>query len=50
MPDESLPDVVERVRDVLVWQFLLLDVEGRPSGVLRREDLREVLNSRTRRG
>lgn len=50
LPDESLPDVVERVRDVLVWQFLLLDVEGRPSGVLRREDLREVLNSRPRRG
>ncbi len=47
--DSDSPDVVvERVRDVLAWQFLVVDAEGRPSGVLRREDVREVLNSRRR--
>lgn len=41
-------EVVERVQDVLAWQFLVIDEQGRPSGVLRREDLRSAL--RRRRG
>ncbi|MEU6131447.1 site-2 protease family protein [Saccharopolyspora sp. NPDC047091] len=41
-------DVLERVRTVLAWQFLVIDTEGRPCGVLRREDLRSALRSRAR--
>lgn len=54
-PDTILLDsdpsdaVLERVQTVLAWQFLVVDAEGRPSGVLRREDLRNALNS-ARRG
>ncbi|GAA3356912.1 site-2 protease family protein [Saccharopolyspora gregorii] len=40
--------VLERVRTVLAWQFLVIDTEGRPCGVLRREDLRSALRSRAR--
>ncbi|GAA0514462.1 peptidase M50 [Saccharopolyspora subtropica] len=44
--DGEPPDaVLERVRSVLAWQFLVLDEEGRPSGVLRREDLRAALRA-----
>jgi Zn-dependent protease len=45
--DSESPDaVLERVQTVLAWQFLVIDEEGRPSGVLRREDLRSALRSR----
>jgi Zn-dependent protease len=45
--DSETPDeVLERVQSVLAWQFLVVDAEGRPSGVLRREDLRAALRSR----
>lgn len=45
--DSEAPEaILERVRDVLAWQFLVVDAEGRPSGVLRREDVRDALNSR----
>ncbi|MBE9373531.1 site-2 protease family protein [Saccharopolyspora sp. HNM0983] len=45
--DTDPPDeVVERVQDVLAWQFLVIDQQGRPSGVLRREDLRSALRAR----
>ena len=36
-------EVLERVRTTAAWQFLVVDAEGRPTGVLRREDLREAL-------
>jgi Zn-dependent protease len=38
-------DIVERVLDTAAWQFLVVDQEGRPAGVLRREDLRAALDS-----
>ncbi|MBB5152628.1 site-2 protease family protein [Saccharopolyspora phatthalungensis] len=45
--DSETPDaILERVQSVLAWQFLVIDGEGRPSGVLRREDLRGALRSR----
>ncbi|GAA2359329.1 site-2 protease family protein [Saccharopolyspora halophila] len=43
---ESPEAIIERVQSVLAWQFLVIDEEGRPSGVLRREDLRAALRSR----
>ncbi|MEV6231584.1 site-2 protease family protein [Saccharopolyspora shandongensis] len=47
--DSETPDaILERVQSVLAWQFLVVDGEGRPSGVLRREDLRNALRSRRR--
>jgi hypothetical protein len=43
--DGEDPDtVLERVQTVLAWQFLVVDADGRPSGVLRREDVRHALN------
>jgi hypothetical protein len=51
-PDTILLDsepheaILERVQTVLAWQFLVIDEEGRPSGVLRREDLRAALRAR----
>lgn len=40
------PEVVfERVRTVPSWQFLVVDADGRPCGVLRREDLRIALRT-----
>jgi Zn-dependent protease len=50
-PDTILLDgepadaVLERVRAAAAWQFLVVDAEGRPSGVLRREDLHAALRS-----
>jgi Zn-dependent protease len=41
-------DIVERVRETPAWQFLVVDDEGRPAGVLRRDDLRAALARRTR--
>ncbi|WP_338595688.1 site-2 protease family protein [Saccharopolyspora sp. SCSIO 74807] len=46
---ESGEAVLERVRTVRAWQFLVIDSEGRPCGVLRREDVRNALNARRRR-
>lgn len=49
--DSESPDaVLDRIRDVLAWQFLVVDEEGRPTGVLRREDVRTALSSRSQRG
>lgn len=45
---ESEPgdEIVERVRETAAWQFLVVDDDGRPTGVLRREDLRAALTAR----
>ncbi|MDS0136971.1 MULTISPECIES: site-2 protease family protein [unclassified Amycolatopsis] len=48
LASEPGEDVVERVRETAAWQFLVVDDEGRPAGVLRRDDLRAALNRRTR--
>ncbi|UJW36779.1 site-2 protease family protein [Saccharothrix sp. AJ9571] len=39
-------DIAERVRETAAWQFLVVDDEGRPAGVLRREDLRAAMSGR----
>ncbi|KAA9154489.1 site-2 protease family protein [Amycolatopsis acidicola] len=46
LSSESGEDVAERVRETPAWQFLVVDDEGRPAGVLRREDLRAALGRR----
>jgi Zn-dependent protease len=43
---ESGEDIIDRVRDTASWQFLVVDDEGKPAGVLRREDLRSALAAR----
>jgi hypothetical protein len=43
---ESGEDIVERVRETAAWQFLVVDDEGNPTGVLRREDLSAALLAR----
>ena len=48
LASEPGEDVVERVRETPAWQFLVVDDEGRPAGVLRRDDLRAALNRRAR--
>ncbi|MFI6094189.1 site-2 protease family protein [Lentzea sp. NPDC051213] len=41
--DEPGEEIVERVQHTAAWQFLVVDMEGRPAGVLRREDLRAAI-------
>ncbi|MCS7484559.1 site-2 protease family protein [Umezawaea endophytica] len=46
LADEPGEEIVERVQGTAAWQFLVVDLEGRPAGVLRREDLRAALDRR----
>nr|WP_091447016.1 site-2 protease family protein [Actinokineospora iranica] len=46
LASEPGEDIAERVLETAAWQFVVVDDEGRPCGVLRREDLRAVLHSR----
>ena len=39
-------EIAERVRAAAAWQFLVVDGDGRPAGVLYREDLRAALAAR----
>ncbi|WP_285487958.1 site-2 protease family protein [Amycolatopsis taiwanensis] len=48
LTSESGEEIAERVRETPAWQFLVVDDEGRPAGVLRREDLRAALARRPR--
>ncbi|MFI9453631.1 M50 family metallopeptidase [Amycolatopsis sp. NPDC052450] len=43
LSSESGEEIAERVRETAAWQFLVVDDEGRPAGVLRREDLRAAM-------
>ncbi|WP_084469972.1 M50 family metallopeptidase [Amycolatopsis benzoatilytica] len=43
LSSEPGEEIAERVRETPAWQFLVVDDEGRPAGVLRREDLRVAL-------
>ncbi|MER6901719.1 CBS domain-containing protein, partial [Amycolatopsis sp. NPDC000740] len=43
LASEPGEEIAERVRETPAWQFLVVDDEGRPAGVLRREDLRTAL-------
>lgn len=47
LTSEPGEDIAERVRQTPAWQFLVVDDEGRPAGVLRREDLRAALARRS---
>ncbi len=46
LENETGDEVVERVRGTAAWEYLVVDLEGRPAGVLRREDLRAALDRR----
>lgn len=45
LDSEPPEDVLERLQTVSAWQFLVLDSDARPSGVLRREDVRSALGA-----
>jgi Zn-dependent protease len=45
LDSEPGEDIVERVLETAAWQFLVVDQDGRPAGVLRREDLRAALEA-----
>lgn len=46
LENETGAEVVERVHGTAAWEYLVVDLEGRPAGVLRREDLKAALNRR----
>jgi hypothetical protein len=46
LASEPGEDIAERVRETPAWQFLVVDDEGRPAGVLRRDDLRAAFTAR----
>nr|WP_245782232.1 site-2 protease family protein [Actinokineospora terrae] len=43
LASEPGEEIAERVLETPAWQFVVVDDEGRPSGVLRREDLHAAL-------
>jgi Zn-dependent protease len=43
---ESGEDIIDRVRETAAWQFLVVDDDGKPAGVLRREDLNAAVSAR----
>jgi hypothetical protein len=45
LDSEPGEDILDRVMDTAAWQFLVIDQDGRPAGVLHREDLRAALES-----
>jgi hypothetical protein len=45
LDSDSGEEIIERVQETAAWQFLVVDSEGRPSGVLRREDLKAALRN-----
>lgn len=45
LDSETGEEIIERVYETAAWQFLVVDEEGRPSGVLRREDLKAALRN-----
>lgn len=44
LDSETGEDILDRVERTPAWQFLVVDQDGRPAGVLRREDLRAALD------
>jgi Zn-dependent protease len=48
LDSEPGEEIAERVQETAAWQFLVVDAEGRPAGVLHREDLRASLTARHR--
>jgi Zn-dependent protease len=45
LDSEPGEEIIDRVHETAAWQFLVVDQEGRPSGVLRREDLKAALRN-----
>jgi hypothetical protein len=45
---ESGEDIIDRVKETAAWQFLVVGDDGKPAGVLRREDLTSALAARRR--
>jgi Zn-dependent protease len=45
LDSEPGEEIIDRVHETAAWQFLVVDEEGRPSGVLRREDLKAALRN-----
>jgi Zn-dependent protease len=43
---ETGEDIIDRVKETAAFQFLVVDDEGKPAGVLRREDLNAALSAR----
>lgn len=43
LQSEPGEEIAERVQETAAWQFLVVDEDGRPAGVLRREDIRSSL-------
>lgn len=43
LDSEPGEDIAERVQETAAWQFLVVNQEGRPAGVLHRDDLRASL-------
>ncbi len=48
LDSEPGEDIAERVAETAAWQFLVVNEEGRPAGVLHRDDLRASLTPRHR--
>jgi Zn-dependent protease len=46
LDSEPGEEIAERVAETAAWQFLVVDAEGRPAGVLHRDDLRASLATR----
>lgn len=46
LANEPGEEIVDRVQGTAAWQFLVVDLDGRPAGVLRREDLKAALDRR----
>jgi Zn-dependent protease len=44
LASEPVAEIVERVRETAAWQFVVVDDDGRPAGVLHRDDLRAALD------
>ncbi|MEU6641639.1 site-2 protease family protein [Saccharomonospora sp. NPDC046836] len=42
-------DIVERMYEVATWQFLVVDDDGKPTGVLHRDDVRAAVSGGWRR-
>ncbi|WP_026425529.1 site-2 protease family protein [Actinokineospora inagensis] len=48
LASEPGEEIAERVLETAAWQFVVVDDEGRPAGVLRREDLTNALRGQPR--
>jgi Zn-dependent protease len=46
LENETGDEVVERLYGAPAWEYLVVDLEGRPAGVLRREDVKAALDRR----